>query len=61
MSINKKGVFDTISELDSVIVPLRVFPRQATAQIKRLAQQSKAVAGPRQSGKTALVCEVFAS
>jgi predicted AAA+ superfamily ATPase len=39
-----------------------MFPRQATDQLQRLAHQFKAVAvvGPRQSGKTTLVREVFA-
>lgn len=40
-----------------------MFPRQASAQLLGLAHQFKAVAvvGPRQSGKTTLVREVFAS
>ena len=62
LSLNEKRVACTISESDSIIVPLGVFPRQASAQLLHLARQFKAVAvvGPRQSGKTTLVREVFA-
>lgn len=51
----------TILEYNSKIVNLSMIPRNATDVIRILATQFKAVAvvGPRQSGKTTLVREIF--